>query len=309
MIEDFLSYLTLETGYSPLTVQAYRLDLSQWADYATGGHPEQLEVSDVTTSDLKAWVAEEAEKVSARSLRRKIASLRSFFKYLLRRGVITVNPASRLRVPKLPRPLPVNIRPEETEKILEKPEVSGPFAETRNRLIFELLYTTGMRCSELIGLTDAAVNTRAGELKVLGKRNKERVIPFGAQLASAIDEYRSMRDASPLTAISERDPSAPLLVLDNGKPLYRKMVYNVVHRMMTEGGAHAARLSPHVLRHSMATDMLNSGAPLSTVQQLLGHASLTSTQVYTHVTFRDLQQNYQLAHPRAQSKKGGQYGH
>lgn len=309
MIEDFLSYITLESGYSALTVSAYRLDLSQWADYATGGHPEDLVVTDVTTSDLKTWIAEEAEKVSARSLRRKISSLRSFFKYLLRRGVITSNPATHLRMPKLPRPLPVNIRPEETEKILEENDGGSPFAETRNHLIFELLYSTGMRCSELIGLTDANVNTALGELKVLGKRNKERVIPFGPQLAQAIDSYRSMRDGSPLTAISGRDPSAPLLVLDNGKPLYRKMVYNVVHRMMAGGGAHAARLSPHVLRHSMATDMLNSGAPLSTVQQLLGHASLTSTQVYTHVTFRDLQHNYQLAHPRAQSKKGGQYGH
>ncbi|MBD5221070.1 MAG: tyrosine-type recombinase/integrase [Bacteroidales bacterium] len=309
MIEEFLRYLTLESGYSPLTVSAYRLDLSQWADYATGGRPEELVVTDVTTSDLKTWIAEEAEKVSSRSLRRKISSLRSFFKFLLKQGVITVNPATRLKMPKLPHPLPVNIRPEETEKILETPAHQLPFAERRNRLIFDLLYSTGMRCSELIGLTDAAVNTTSGELKVVGKRNKERVIPFGPQLARDIDDYRSLRDSSPETAISPRDPSAPLLVLDNGKPLYRKMVYNVVHRMMIEGGAHASRLSPHVLRHSMATDMLNSGAPLSSVQQLLGHASLTSTQVYTHVTFRDLQHNYQLAHPRAQTKKGGQYGH
>ena len=309
MIEAFLNYITLELGYSSLTVSAYRLDLTQWADYATGGHPERLEVSDVTTADLKAWIADEAEKISARSLRRKISSLRSFFRYLLREGVVSANPATRLRMPKVPKPLPVNIRPEETEKILAPAEEAESFDAMRNRLILDILYSTGMRCSELIGLRDADVNTAKGELKVLGKRNKERVIPFGRELAKAIDDYRDVRDSSPLTNISPLDPSARLLVRDNGEPLYRKMVYNVVHRMLGEGGAHAARLSPHVMRHSMATDMLNAGAPLASVQQILGHASLTSTQVYTHVTYRDLQHNYQLAHPRAQSKKGGQYGH
>ena len=310
MIDRFLRYLKDELGYSPLTLEAYELDLGQWAFYATGGKPGELVVNDVTTADLKAWVADEAERLSSRSLRRKISSLRSFFRYLLRIGQVESNPASHLRMPKIPHPLPVNIRPEETAKILAQDEDSpADFAETRNRLILDILYSTGMRCSELVGLKDADVNTGRGELKVLGKRNKERVIPFGPELAEAIDEYRRQRDSSQATAIAARDPDAPLLVRDNGEPIYRKMVYNVVHRLLSEGGAHASRLSPHVMRHSMATDMLNAGAPLSSVQQLLGHSSLSSTQIYTHVTYRDLQHNYQLAHPRAQSKKGGQYGH
>lgn len=310
MIGRFLKYLKDELGYSQLTIEAYELDLSRWASYATGGKPEELVVSDVTVADLKAWMADEAERVSARSLRRKISSLRSLYRYLLRIGAVESNPASHLKMPKIPRPLPVNIRPEETEKILSHDEdCTHDFGEMRNRLILDILYSTGMRCSELIGLKDADVNTAKGELKVLGKRNKERVIPFGPELAEAIDDYRRERDASPATAIAARDHEALLLVRDNGEPLYRKMVYNVVHRALSDGGAHASRLSPHVMRHSMATDMLNAGAPLSSVQQLLGHTSLNSTQIYTHVTYRDLQHNYQLAHPRAQSKKGGQYGH
>lgn len=172
-----------------------------------------------------------------------------------------------------------------------------------------MLYSTGMRRAEIIGLADTAVDSIRHELKVLGKRNKERVIPFGPELARAIDAYRLLRDSSPSTAVSTRDLTAPLMVRDNGEPLYRKMVYNVVHRMLSLGGAHASRLSPHVMRHSMATDMLNGGAPIASVQQILGHASLSSTQVYTHVTYRDLKHNYQLAHPRAQNNKGGHYGH
>ena len=143
---------------------------------------------------------------------------------------------------------------------------------------------------------------------MLGKRNKERVVPFGQELARSIDAYRTLRDSSPLTAVHPSDITAPLLVRSDGRPLYRKLVYNIVHARLTEGGAHAKRLSPHVMRHSCATDMLNAGAPMASVQQMLGHASLVSTQVYTHVTYKDLKNNYQLAHPRAQ-KKGGQYGH
>ena len=130
----------------------------------------------------------------------------------------------------------------------------------------------------------------------------------GRELAASIDAYRRLRDSSPSTSVPPSEPSAPLLVREDGRPLYRKMVYNIVHARLTEGGAHAERLSPHVMRHSCATDMLNAGAPIASVQQMLGHASLVSTQVYTHVTYKDLKNNYQLAHPRAQ-KKGGQYGH
>lgn len=310
LIEQFLAHLADELGYSALTVDAYRRDLGQWADFATGGQPDRLDPLDVTQSDLRLWVADMARKrKSPRTIKRKVSALRAFYRFLLVKGDVAVNPAARLALPKPSRQLPVNVRQEETVAILDAEVPADSFAGVRDRLILDMLYSTGMRCSELIGLKDADVDTAKGELKVLGKRNKERVIPFGPELAGAIDAYRTLRDSSPLTSVSSRDLTAPLMVKDDGKPLYRKMVYNVVHRMLSMGGAHASRLSPHVMRHSMATDMLNGGAPLTTVQQLLGHASLSSTQVYTHVTYRDLKHNYQLAHPRAQNNKGGHYGH
>ncbi len=310
LIEQFLSHLSLELGYSANTVEAYGRDLEQWATFATGDKPETLRPLDVTRSDLRLWVAHLASTgTTPRTIKRKVSSLRSFYRFLLRNGHVSVNPAARLTLPKPSKVLPVYVRSEETQGILDAPVPDDDFASVRDRLILDILYSTGMRCSELIGLKDADVDTARGELKVLGKRNKERVIPFGPELAQAIDAYRELRDASGLTAISRHDLTAPLMVKNDGEPLYRKMVYNVVHRLLSEGGAHAARLSPHVMRHSMATDMLNSGAPIASVQQLLGHASLTSTQVYTHVTYRDLKHNYQLAHPRAQNNKGGHYGH
>lgn len=308
-IEQFLAYISLELGYSALTVEAYRRDLDQWVRFTTGGDPAALDPIDVARSDLRQWVAHISAKASARTVKRKISALRAFYRFLLKRGDIAVNPATGLSLPKPSKSLPVYVRPEETSAILDADIPHDDFAVVRDRLILDILYSTGMRCSELIGLRDADVDTVKGELKVLGKRNKERVIPFGPELAEAIDAYRAMRDSSPLTSVCRADTSAPLMVRDNGEQLYRKMVYNVVHRMLSEGGAHAERLSPHVMRHSMATDMLNGGAPIATVQQLLGHASLTSTQVYTHVTYRDLKHNYQLAHPRAQINKGGHYGH
>lgn len=310
LIELFLSHLRLELGYSALTVEAYGRDLRQWADFATGGKPDTLRPLDLTRSDLRLWVAHLASsRASARTIKRKVSSLRSFYRFLLRNGKIKSNPAAQLILPKPSKTLPVYVRQEETESILDAAVSADDFGSVRDRLILDILYTTGMRCSELIGLRDADVDTSRGELKVLGKRNKERVIPFGPELAGSIDAYRELRDSSPETSVSKRDFTAPLIVRDNGEPLYRKMVYNVVHRMLSEGGAHASRLSPHVMRHSMATDMLNGGAPIASVQRILGHASLTSTQVYTHVTYRDLKHNYQLAHPRAQNNKGGHYGH
>lgn len=308
-IEQFLDHLRLELGYSALTVEAYGRDLAQWADFATGGKPDEFTPVDISRDDLRRWVARLSVNSTARTVRRKISAIRSFFRFLQRCGVVETNPSLRLSLPKVSASLPVNVRQDETLAILDDEAPVECFPIVRDRLILDILYNTGMRCSELMSLRDAEVDTVRGELKVHGKRNKERIIPFGRELAASIDAYRRLRDSSPMTAVSCMDSRAPLLVRDDGAPLYRKMVYNVVHRMLSEGGAHASRLSPHVMRHSMATDMLNEGATLSTVQQLLGHSSLTSTQIYTHVTYRDLKHNYQLAHPRAQNNKGGHYGH
>ncbi|MDE5724689.1 MAG: tyrosine-type recombinase/integrase [Duncaniella sp.] len=309
LIKEFLNHLAHELNYSELTVSAYGADLEQWAGFATSGRPDELRPMDVTQSDMRQWISHLARNgCSARTLKRKSSSLRAFFRFLMRVHGLAVNPMTGISLPKPRKNLPVYIRPEETSSVLSSLPADD-FTTLRDKLMLDLLYSTGMRCSELTGLLDRNVDTSKGELKVMGKRNKERVIPFGPQLAEAIDSYRTVRDSSPSTAISPADPSAPLMVRENGEPLYRSLVYRVVHRILSEGGAHAERLSPHVMRHSMATDMLNSGAPIAGVQQLLGHASLTSTQVYTHVAYRDLKNNYQLAHPRAQTNKGGHYGH
>ncbi len=309
LIKAFLRYIRNEMGFSPLTIKAYGADLGEWAHYATSGHPERLDPMSTTLSDLRQWLAEMASRgASTRTLRRKVASLRSFYRYLMKYHGLPVNPAVSLCVPRVPKDLPVYIRPAETRMILDLPPVPDNFIEVRDHLILSIFYTTGIRCSELLNLYDANVDTARCELKVCGKRSKERVVPFGPELAKAIDEYRQLRDSSTVTAIDHSDPTAPLLVKEDGEPVYRRLLYNIVHTRLSDGGAHASRLSPHVLRHSCATDMLNSGAPIASVQQMLGHASLASTQVYTHVTYKDLQNNYQLAHPRAQ-KKGGPNGH
>ena len=175
------------------------------------------------------------------------------------------------------------------------------FTTVRDSLILEMLYATGMRCSELTDLRDDAVDTASATMRVVGKRRKERVIPFGRPLAGAIDNYRQLRSQI-------ADSETPTLFVSlRGRPMNRRSVYTIVHNAMTEAGIHASRLSPHVMRHSCATDMLNNGADLNTVSRLLGHASLATTQIYTHLTYRDLQTNYEHAHPRAK-KKGNNYG-
>jgi len=303
LINSFLEYTRCELNLSAHTVAAYSRDLSGWADFATNGKPEELRPLDVDLSDLRVWVAHLSRSgLTTRTIRRKVQALRAFYRYLIRRYGATSNPAADLRPGRVGKTLPVYIRPAETEAIMnDTPADPDDFIASRNHLILLMLYSTGMRTSELTGLLDADVDTARGELKVLGKRNKHRIIPFGQELSDMITHYRSLRDD--LTG----GPTTEFFVRPTGEPLYRKLVYNVVHSAMA-GRVHSARQSPHVLRHSFATDMLNNGADLTAVQQLLGHASLATTQIYTHVTLRDLKNNYQLAHPRA-NQKGGNHGH
>ncbi len=302
MIDSFITYIRCELNYSVHTVSAYKRDLEQWADFATGSRPETLHPADVTTADLRVWVASLARGgESPRTIRRKIQSLRAFFRYMMRHHGLKVNPAAQLELSRTDHPLPVYVRPEETAAILDSDEPAGDdFTATRDRLVIMTIYTTGLRASEVMGLLDRNVDTAKGELKVLGKRNKERIIPFGDEMIRMITDYRSLRDKT------AGGPTEHFFVRPDGEPLYRRLVYSIVHNAL-EGNTVASRRSPHVLRHSFATDMLNNGADLFAVQQLLGHQSLATTQVYTHITYRELQHNYQQAHPRA-LKKGGHYG-
>lgn len=300
MIDSFLKYITNEVQLSGLTVEAYRTDLLQWRDFATSGGKYSLDPASITLSDLRLWVADRGRHGdSPLTVRRKIQSLRAFFRYQMKRHGLKYNPASDLAVPKSPRRLPVYVRPEEIAGIIDSPVDETDFEQVRNRLIIDMFYSTGMRCSELMTLTDGNVNAVAGELKVHGKRNKDRIVPFGPELSEMIDNYRRLRGENDIPASAD----GAFFVRPDGRPLYRKLVYNIVHGAMGEAAVHSQRKSPHVLRHTFATDMLNGGAQLTSVQQLLGHQSLTATQIYTHISFRELKQNYQQAHPRAQRKE------
>lgn len=310
LTQSFLTYIRCELSLSVHTVLSYSVDLRQFREFVTGipqpkSSPgcDRPPVNDgfdpvtVTTSDIRQWLLTLAEHgVTPRTLRRKLTAISSFYAYLLRQGLVKTNPARDVEMAKTPKPLPVNLRPAEVNGIIEQDldaaREEGGFTATRDSLILLMLYSTGMRRAELIGLTDASVDCARGELKVLGKRNKERIIPFGSELREAVESYRRKRDATTGGA------TRMFFVRPDGSPLYPMLVERIVKRAL-QGRAHAGRLSPHVLRHSFASDMLNNGADLVAVQQLLGHESLATTQVYTHITYRELKQNYQLAHPRA----------
>lgn len=320
LINSFLTYLRCELNRSAHTVLSYHTDILQFARFITGDHPNQFRPELTEPTDLRSWTLQLAQSgVSLRSIRRKVSSLSTLFRYLMQRGLMTHNPAREIPLARPHADLPTFIRQDEMQQIIEshldtlmRPSDAGvsptenstdpvdSFTDTRNALILLMFYSTGLRLSELIGLMDADVDTARGELKVLGKRNKERLIPFGTELADAIGAYRQLRDSTGAASVCGRFFTRP-----DGSDLYPTLVQRLVKKELT-GNTHASRLSPHTMRHSFATDMLNNGADLRSVQKLLGHESLQTTQVYTHVTRSELQHNYKLAHPRAQ-KHGGNF--
>lgn len=305
LIESFINHIRCELNYSAHTVLSYTNDLNEWREWATDGHPETFDPVDMTTSDLRQWILHLSETgCSATTLRRKASTLRSFYRFLLTNKIVETNPAADLILAKLPRHLPNYFRPSEVAEAIDNPIDENDFTQVRNRLIINTFYSTGIRRAELIGLKEGDVDTTRRELKVLGKRNKERIVPFGHELAEMITHYRHLRDAT--VARPAQPQSAPFFVRLTGETVSPSIVERVVKSSLL-GHVHSGRLSPHTLRHSCATDLLNNGADLTAVQQLLGHKSLATTQLYTHITYRELSQNYQLAHPRAQ-KKGGNYG-
>ena len=320
LINSFLTYLRCELNRSAHTVLSYHTDILQFARFITGDHPDQFRPELTEPADLRSWTLRLAQSgVSLRSIRRKVSSLSALFRYLMQRGLMTHNPAREIPLARPHADLPTFIRQDEMQQIIEshldtlmRPSDAGApptenstdtvdsFTDTRNALILLMFYSTGLRLSELIGLMDADVDTARGELKVLGKRNKERLIPFGTELADAIGAYRLRRNAEGATS-----PTGRFFTRPDGSDLYPTLVQRLVKKEL-QGNTHASRLSPHTMRHSFATDMLNNGADLRSVQKLLGHESLQTTQVYTHVTRSELQHNYKLAHPRAQ-KHGGNF--
>lgn len=296
IIDKYLQYIKLELNLSRHTQVAYGNDLCQWAQFLTGDN-EELDVASVTPSDIRAWLIHlSSEGDGARTLRRKVQAVRSFYKWLMITGKVTSSPASEVELARLPKRLPQQVRESSLDDLLNSEIDENDFTQVRNRLIVMMLYETGMRRAELIDLLDVNVDAVKGELKVHGKRDKERIIPFGTELAMWINKYRDLRQ-------QRFRGCEHFFVLESGKPLYPMLVYRVVTQQLAEAGVTSKR-SPHVLRHSFATAMLNHGAAINSVKELLGHESLATTQIYTHVTFSELKNNYKLAHPRA-LKKGG----
>lgn len=295
-IDNYLQFIRLEKNLSPHTVVAYRCDLEQWEQFLTSGK-EALDVKSVTTGDIRAWMLHlNKQGDSARTMRRKVQAVRSFYKWLMKQGMASDSPAAAVELARIPKRLPQLVRTSSMDELLDQEIDETDFVQVRNRLIVMMLYETGMRRAELLDLLDRNVDTASGELKVHGKRDKDRIIPFGTELAQAIDSYRLLRDE--LVRGCEH-----FFVKEDGNPLYPMLVYRIVRRALQEVGVTSKR-SPHVLRHSFATAMLNDGAAINSVKELLGHESLATTQIYTHVTFSELKNNYKLAHPRALNKGG-----
>jgi integrase/recombinase XerC len=292
-INGFLNYIQYERRYSAHTITAYRNDLLQFSVYLA----EECEVNDLLTATadmIRSWVVDMLEAgLKPRSVNRKVVSVRSFYKWCRSRELITHDPSSGVSVLKTPHRLPEFVEEESMTQLLSELFPGDDFPSVRNKLILDLLYQTGIRLSELLGLERRQVGLSTDVLKVTGKRNKQRMIPVGKPMRELLNQYVAVRD--PLFG---DDPSAPLFFTDKGKPLYPRFVYSLVNSSLSNVTT-MTRRSPHVLRHTFATVMLNHGADINAVKELLGHSSLASTQVYTHNTVEKLKRVYRQAHPRA----------
>ena len=298
-IQKFLKYLEVEKNYSSNTIAAYQDDLMQFNSFLSkhlGNASVKLSMIDHLT--IRLFLGELLEeKKSKRSVARKLAALRSYFKFLVKNKVIEQNPALNVATPKLPKKLPVFLEESAVEKMMDLPDTSTP-AGARDKAILEIFYGTGIRLSELINLKLENVDFVKSLLKVVGKGKKERIVPLGCPAVKAIENYLARRSELLKSETDRRDHNIVFLS-NHGKPLYPRGVYNIVTGYIKQV-AELEKKSPHVLRHTFATHMLNRGADLRAVKELLGHKNLSATQIYTHLTVERLKKIYEQAHPKAQ---------
>ncbi len=289
-VRDFLNYIECDKAYSPNTVGTYKRDLLGFREFFVS-LDESLTWKTIDADIVRQWMAERMEQgAGPRTMRRSLTALRSYYRYLLMLGRVDVDPMLRVKNPKFQKPLPTFVKAQEMDRLLDDVEFSEGYEGKQEYLIMLMLYTTGMRLSELLGLKWVDVDLRAGELRVTGKRNKQRIIPFGKELCEALKDFKAM--ALPMngdTAVFSDEKGERLR---NGR--VREVVRSCLSLVTTQ-----KKKTPHVLRHTFATAMLNNGAELEVVKQLLGHESLATTEVYTHTTFAELKKEYELAHPRA----------
>lgn len=290
-VTEFLDYLRVEKNYSFHTIKAYGDDLSQFSLY-TESHHDKLDLTEVNYSIIRSWLIHLSDRgISNRSINRKISSLNAFYNYLKRTKQLNVSPLAKHRALKTAKKVQIPFSEKELSNAFQLFE-GDDFSEIRNKLIVELLYATGMRRAELIDLPMSNLNVQEKTIKVLGKRNKERVLPLLPSVITTLERYLELRKN--LSATIDKDR---LFLTKKGKKLYPSLVYRVV-RTYFERVSSKTKKSPHILRHSFATHLLNEGANLNAVKELLGHASLASTQIYTHNDIAHLKEVYRNAHPR-----------
>ncbi|MCL1937696.1 MAG: tyrosine recombinase XerC [Candidatus Azobacteroides sp.] len=288
----FLQYLRYERNYSFHTVEAYKNDLEQFKEFVCG--KKVFDPLEIDTKIVRRWIISLMEEgYSPISVNRKLSAVKSFFKYLCKKKELSVNPVKKVTGPKVKKMLPYFVKDKDMDQLLVELETEDTFEGKRDKAILDVFYSTGMRCSELLGLKEGDIDFESLLIKVTGKRNKQRLIPFSIQLQITLQIYRTIRDEKILDAGKEA-----FFVRKDGRPLSKSMVYAIVKKRLSEV-PNLSKKSPHVLRHTFATSMLNNGADLNAVKELLGHASLSSTEVYTHTSFEELKKAYHQAHPRA----------
>jgi len=290
--ESFLSYLQYEKRYSKHTLVSYDCDLDQFFTFLSGYGIEESEIIDLNFKDVRKWIVFLMnEGCSARTVNRKLSSLKSFFRYLLRESLVQQNPMDRVVGPRQGKKLPDFVA-EHSMRLLQEVDFGEGFEGIRDRLVIEMFYHTGMRLSELMNLKVSSFDRSASVVRVLGKRNRERIIPVSKSLETLLDEYLEQR----LLVCASED--GVLIVTNGAKPAYEKLLYRIVTKHLAKITT-LSKKSPHVLRHSFATHLLNNGAELNAIKELLGHSNLSATQIYTHTSFERLNDIYKQAHPRA----------
>lgn len=290
--ESFLSYLQYEKRYSKHTLVSYDCDLSQFFSFLSSYGIEESEIVDLNFKDVRKWIVFLMnDGCSARTVNRKLSSLKSFFKYLLRESLIQQNPMDRVVGPRQGKKLPDFVA-EHSMRLLQEIDFGEGFEGIRDRLVVELFYHTGMRLSELMNLKVSSFDRSASVVRVLGKRNRERIIPVSNNLETLLDEYLEQR----FLLCSDEDGF--LVLTSQAKPAYEKLLYRIVTKHLSKITT-LSKKSPHVLRHTFATHLLNNGAELNAIKELLGHSNLSATQIYTHTSFERLNDIYKQAHPRA----------
>ena len=293
-IKPFLEYLLLEKGYSKHTITAYKTDLIAFNDFCEVVYDLDSLVS-INYVQVRSWVVSLIDAdIANNTVNRKVSSLKSFYKFLQKTGLIEINPLAKHKALKVPKKVQVPFTSKEINQVILNINKNKDFDSIRNKLLVELLYSTGIRRAELINIKESDVNKANCTIKVLGKRNKERFVPILASVLDTLNEYLMLRNKN-------QSDSEFLLTTSKGNKIYETLVYRIINSYFSQVSSKVKK-SPHILRHSFATHLLNEGADLNSVKELLGHSSLASTQVYTHNSLDAIKKVYNQAHPRSKKK-------